>query len=201
MILQELIRNYVLYREVLKPLLVSWKDSLTTGYYKEFAYNSSSGLLLALNKAKSLGDGEELGWDISDEYEAKSVTQITGTHTITVQRFLLQHEYDLVDQNEIRLKRNGASNYTHIVLGSTHVQEYVMKSSKTISALSSLALKLIPSGSSQGQFFTTGYESKQINSFLFETHEKREYLGEFSLTHEETPLMCQLEGGEQREIY
>ena len=78
MILQELIRNFILYREVLKPVLKSWKDSLATGQYKEIADNTSTLFSLALNKAKVLDDGEELGWDISDDYEEKFLSRPRG---------------------------------------------------------------------------------------------------------------------------
>ena len=61
MILQDLIRNYILYREVLRPMLKAWKASFTAGYYRGIGVSFSSDLNLALNKAKTLGDGEELG--------------------------------------------------------------------------------------------------------------------------------------------
>src|SRR6266404_5944042 len=83
MILQELIRNFILYRVVVRPMLVSWKESLTTNYYREITGNSSSELILALQSMQRGGGGEELGWDISDEYEEMSLAQASGTHTIT----------------------------------------------------------------------------------------------------------------------
>src|SRR5579872_3093991 len=104
MILQELIRNFILYRQVLRPLLQSWTQSFLTGYYREVIGLSSSDLNLILNKAKALDDGEELGWDISDEYEAKSFDQASGTLTITSFNRFIMSDFAVVHQTKSRLE-------------------------------------------------------------------------------------------------
>jgi hypothetical protein len=196
MILQDLIRNYILYRGVIRPILTAWKDSLTPSPYREIVPSLSPELKLDINKAKELGGGEELGWDISDDYEAMSLTKVSGTHTIT--DHIVSSMSDSGPFYEAQNKRITAlsSKIMHTVLidsssincfdgiGQTHVYSLVLDAKTTELSVA------------KTQCLTTGFESKQINSFLFETHEKREYLGEFSLTHEETYLIYLQKGGE-----
>jgi hypothetical protein len=192
MILQELIRNFILYREVVKPMLSSWRDSLTTGYYKGIAGYSSSELIFALHTISARDGGEELGWDISDDYEAMSLTQISGTRTITDKHIIFQ------DKAEARTSWHAAllSRKIPSMLTSAGSHEKTIDTGKTNSLSYEPSQEIIILATKRVKISTTGSESKQIKSFLItETHEKREYLGEFSLTHEETPLYAFSERG------
>ena len=192
MILQELIRNFILYREVVKPMFVSWKDSFAASYSKEIAGDSSSELIFALQSIKGGGDGEELGWDISDEYEEMSLTQVSGTRTITDKHIIHQKMPEPENFN----RTASVSRKISIVLKVPKASENIVDIVKTrIFTVTSSANKVIL-GTEEKTNATTGFESKQIKSFLIsETHEKREYLGEFSLTHEETQLFAFSERG------
>jgi len=201
MILQEFIRNYILYREVLKPILGSWKESLVLSYSKESFILSSTLFNLALNKGNTLGGGEELGWDISDEYEAMAPTKTTGTNTITDYKDVLVMISDLFVRQEYFSETALVSKEVVIVLTNSTVNENAVDPGKTSSQTIISDTNFEVLRKSQTRVATTGCESKQINSFLFETHEKREYLGEFSLTHEETPLMYIQKGGGYHDIY
>jgi len=201
MILQEFIRNYILYREVLKPILGSWKESLVLSYSKESFILSSTLFNLALNKGNTLGGGEELGWDISDEYEAMAPTKTTGTNTITDYKDVLVMISDLFVRQEYFSETALVSKEVVIVLTNSMVNENAVDPGKTSSQTIISDTNFEVLRKSQTRVATTGCESKQINSFLFETHEKREYLGEFSLTHEETPLMYIQKGGGYHDIY
>lgn len=204
MILQELIRNYVLYREVLKPILTSWRDSLAASYYNEINRMPLSELSFSINKAKVLvdgGDGEELGWDISDEYEAMSINKISGSRTITKHIISSISSFDLLVNVENNYMRALPSKDMCIVLADDLMSKQAAMTSKTYNRDNLLSSNSLLLGTPEGISATTGYANQQINSFLFETHEKREYLGEFSLTHEETPLMVYQEGGENHDAY
>jgi len=201
MILQELIRNWILYREVLKPILGSWKDSLRAGYSKEIFLTSSSELNLALINAKGIRDGGELGWDTSDEYHTSSLNRISGTHTITKYAAHPMHGTELLEWPTATCDSALISKGGCILLRGNLVDEKTANKGKTSSSISASYIDFSNLALEMTGDTTTGFESKQINTFLIETHEKREYLGEFSLTHEETPLMYQLEGGEYSDFY
>jgi hypothetical protein len=202
MILQELIRNFILYREVVRPMLASWKDSFAAGYYREIASISSHELNMAINKVKALGDGEELGWDISDEYEATSVSQISGTRTITDSLTHPTYHFAIFNEAKMTFGSASVSKEIYIVLTSERLGNQAVKSGKTFTGEYISNSNVISLATLQNIYATTGYANQQINSILIsETHEKREYLGEFSLTHEETPLMNFAEGGVYHEAY
>jgi len=192
MILQEFIRNFILYREVVRPVLSSWKDSLAGGYYKEIAGNTSSELVFALHNIMMCGDGEELGWDISDDYEAISLTGVSGTRTITDKHIIIQNR----SEAEIFWETASVSKKISIMLTKAEIDEEIEGIGKTNNLTYASSEKNVILGMDKFTTTTTGFESKQIKSFLIsETHEKREYLGEFSLTHEETPLFAISERG------
>jgi hypothetical protein len=189
MILQELLRNYIVYREVLKPLFESWKESFAVGQYKEVTGYSSSELNLALNKAKTLRDGEEFGWDISDEEDARSLSHITGTRTIASGNAVVWRDSDVFYEEGSSKILASAGRDAYVVLRYDQVSEYAVEIGKTYTHHFFLGTEFLMQNASKISGTTTGYESKQINFILSrETHEKREYLGEFSLTHEEIPL-------------
>ncbi len=200
MILQELIRNFILYRHVVRPILSSWKDSFMSGYYREVTGITSTELALVLNNVRLMSDGEELGWDISDEYEAKSVTHISGSRTITNHKRLSMNEDDLFYEADVYFGSASLSKDDYVVLVDTRWYDRPVNSIKTDSATTILYAESITLGTQKTIVTTTGFANQQINSFLFETHEKREYLGEFSLTHEEIPLLYHLKGGEYHDI-
>ena len=201
MILQDLIRNYVLYRGVLKPLLVSWKEALSAGYQREIVGGTSFLPFLALNRRESLGDGEEMGWDISDEYDLSLLAKISGTRTITDYIKHSMRGFEVFYQRGASLGASLSGNSECIVLRGSMIEDNAVSITKTSSQTSISTEDFGDSATSHTINKTTGYDKQQINSFLFETHEKREYLGEFSLTHEETPLLYQLGGGEYHDIY
>jgi hypothetical protein len=202
MILQELLRNYILYREVLRPLIKSWSASLTTVYPRHLSLITSQKASVASNLNLNVSDqASETRFNTSIS-ESISLTKMTGTHTITSHEEYVMTEYELL----YKLKNKNISaltgNRVHIVLRNDSSSELAAKTRKTrsqslLSSIDNLNQKISKTVSA-----TTGYESKQLNTFLsLETHEKREYLGEFSLTHEETPLLLiSKEGGEYHDI-
>ena len=95
-----------------------------------------------------------------------------------------------------------SSKQISIVLTHNRSAEFAANIGKTSYQYYDSDVIYIFSGTAKTIITTTGFESKQINLLLiFETHEKREYLGEFSLTHEETPLLNFAEGGEHHDSY
>lgn len=191
MILQELIRNFILYREVVKPMVFSWKDSFTTKYQREIAGNQSFELISALQTIKARGGGEELGWDISDDYERMAVAKTAGTHTITDKHRVLYNK----SEAGVFWETASISKKMSILLRDNRMSEKAAKIGKMIQATFVSTGHVVILATKELTSTTTGFESKQIKSLLItEIHEKREYLGEFSLPHEETPLMTYLEG-------
>src|SRR6266568_2711381 len=200
MILQELLRNIVLYKGVIRPVLQSWKESLVAVYLKPpylSAYQRTS-----FSHFEAREDRFRAGANTQNSliYFTFSLPDQTGTRTISYA--------DLISVNNSAIKREErvsklalTSNILLTVLTDDLVDECAVRVGKTYlhSLLSST--ELLNKSISQSRNVTTGCIYKETYFFLsLETHEKREYLGEFSLTHEETPKMHFKEGGEQHDI-
>ena len=139
----------------------------------------------------------EKNWDISDEYEAMSLTHVSGTRTITTHEMISTTERGLLYKQKRKNVCALPGNYARIVLMGNQVDDCIAGIGKTSTQSLILPAKKESLNLAQTYSLTTGYESKQINFYLIsETHEKREYLGEFSLTHEETQLFSFKEGGD-----
>lgn len=188
MILQELLRSTVLYKGVVRPLVQTWTDSVVSRYSKQ-------NLLLPYQTASlsSFDDSLPLKEAVVDETSmmlgmSLSLSEITGTRTISSQIAFSNSKQAISNNRDVMLVC-GPINERIAELGKTHYRaypEYV----DLRSGSSSLVV-----GS------TTGYYTEQIYFYLIsETHERREYLGEFSLTHEENHLLYLKEGGDRHGI-
>lgn len=173
MILQELLRNIVLYRGVLKPFFHSWSDTISTHYLKRHSSVSS----LKISSAK---------------FEAKKVFllvtlgnhETTGTCTMSY----------LSLRNVSKSKTGNDVGIPLVVIGA---YENTVKTAKTYSQ-SFLSESILPiTVLTRKNERTTGFATERSYTFLItETHEKRESLGGFPLTRDETHLMFYKRGGE-----
>jgi hypothetical protein len=180
MILQDLIRNVFLYKGVIKPFLKSWKENLIAP--------SSASLSLFENNLASFGILKTFQGPFPSRIEAAIAKKAVsaefnsrlGTHTIVITKAIsLQYLSSEIVIRIMEVVTNGSTIITMLMNDEVHKQ--VVTATKTMTEQLTKDKNL-----------TTGFANLTISSFLFhETHEKREYLGEFSLHHEEALLMYQ----------
>jgi hypothetical protein len=167
MILQDIIRNVVLYNGVIDPYLKSVKEyvlSLFISSYKQ------PGELLSYYHGYSTN---KTVFFASDSF--------TGTLTIPNSERLLLDNFKPVAKSLISTLKVSSNS-----LMSMLVSESVANSSKTYSVTMSSRINSFTKDVVSGQEITTGSYFEYTSLFFScETHEKREYLGEFSLPHEE----------------
>jgi hypothetical protein len=177
MILQELIRNIVLYKGFIQPLLQTVKDNavyIYTTTSNKFAVSQ----LLVIKKKARIGEFEAISSYIT-VFVPLSV--ITGTPTLPSHHKLIQ-----VDSNRDQIYETRSlsldSNTTITMLISENVDMTAQTSSLSVPTRT----QFISSTLIINETLTTGFFVRHtILYFSHETHEKREYLGEFSLPHEE----------------
>ncbi|HVA96369.1 MAG TPA: hypothetical protein VND99_01820 [Candidatus Acidoferrales bacterium] len=188
MILQELLRNIVLYKGVVKPLLQTWTDSLRGMYARQKYFASFSKALIDHSEAEIQPFIADWGYYTQPHKSKFSLSNTTGTHTMSYIDLIAKH-------------KSLAGNDFMVVLTDGLVDEGVERTSKTYYQTVATTGKLSVLISSFTACVTTGHLVEDIYAHLVpETHGKREYLGEFSLTHEETQLLYLKEGGEYHGI-
>jgi hypothetical protein len=170
MILQDLIRNIVLYNGVIDPYLQ---------YVKEYVFS----LLNSSNRQNI---------NVADAFRAYSQRNrivfissfVTGTHTTSyVEKTLLD------DSSTIHLEKCITLNYSSNVMLTMPTDKGTVKSNKTQSQVNSSSIVYTQNQTGTYVESTTGSFNEKPNLFFsHETHEKREYLGEFSLPHEEIQI-------------
>ncbi len=194
MLLQELLKNIILYKGIVKPIMQSWSDGLIVEYTNQLYLLGCLSILSSLNEAKMTSG--MLG------YEAKSleisfenaIAESTGTRTIS--------DFSTVSNTsqagKFSLGKASFGNSLIAMLSNGQIDENAVKTGKTYLQTHPLLVIQLQSDSTKTISTTTGLLSNKLCFFLSrETHEKREYLGEFSLTHEETHLLVAFkEGGE-----
>ena len=200
MILQDLIRNYMMYREVLQPLFESWTEPWIGDSPKKLPLTPFYKLNFASSKARNARATKSLDWEFPDHSRELLLTQISGTRTIsTVKRCRILSDGQSFEA-QIEKAPASPSRETHMLLTDHRVNEFIVDIGKTSNKTHILSVEKTESSLQKTVNATTGYESKQINFFLIpETHEKREYLGEFSLTHEAIHLCSSKKGGEHHD--
>ena len=161
MILQDLIRNIVLYKGFINPFLQSVID-----------------YVLQLKSVSKASHDEGLAFKSVKIDEIQSLVRLTGTHTIPGGKVIGLAAEDRAQT--LYSAANGNVTVTLLVDESLDVsaQTYLQAS---FAARDSFQSRTIPMGK-----VTTGFFIENTYFVLSrETHEKREYLGEFSLSHEE----------------
>lgn len=200
MFLQDLIRNVVIYKGVMRPFIESWREHLMTAYMKQnphYAYQISD---FPLPKPKKQKPRFSLYCNTDLKLSKVSLFEQSGTRTITNMRLLANDNFNIY-QGKASHRYNATSNNIITVLTDAVYDEDIVLSNKTEHIYAQTTTDFVILSSLHTYSATTGFTRKNINTFLsLETHEKREYLGEFSLTHEETPLMYLKRGGEEHEI-
>ena len=159
MILQEVIRNIVLYNAFIKPWLKSVSEYLLAGKSKVALYEANS-----FNKLLVF-----------------PLTTVTGTHTIAYKEIVSQNFFE---RRNTAMTRDSALNGNGSI--GVLMEEDAVGSSKSGLSAESLRINFSASSYPITATATTGFIFE--NTYLFfshETHEQREYLGEFSLPHEE----------------
>ena len=177
MILQELIRNIVLYKGFIQPLIQAVKENavhIYTSTSNKFAVSQ----LLAIKKNARVGNYEAVS-----SYIMVSVplALTTGTRTIPSRHKLIQTDSNRDQMYETR-SSSLDSNTTITMLMSESIDI------TTQTSLSSIPVRtqFISATLITNETVTTGFFTRHtLLYFSHETHEKREYLGEFSLPHEE----------------
>ena len=186
MILQELIRNIVVYKGVIKPVLLLWKESLLvrynslaqSGFYKKGASEFTKTKMVAPNMSI---------------LKIISLSNITGTRTIPLQRKITKDNFSLLLSKRIFKSALTGSSVSSVLID-TRMDEDIAATSKTIFQSQIARLSFLPQVSKQKSISTTGFTIETTYYFSFrKTHEERELLGGFSLTHERNQLMSTLE--------
>ncbi len=159
MILQEIIRNIFLYNGLIEPWLQLVKEAL---------FSQNDGVL---------------------SFEANSLNKIslfprvaqTGTHTITEKKIALSSYFER--ETFCITKKSASTGNTVISLLAT---ENIVELGRNSFSTNISSMNFLNDSHSVMLTTTTGFfiENTQL-FFSHETHEKREYLGEFSLLHEE----------------
>ena len=170
MILQELLRNIVTYKEVIKPYIDIWKEAIELRYGFFNTHISTTNSRNEVVKASVL--------------EAISVSKITGTRTIQTLESLSQEHY-LGKQTKEKINSATVGNNIVTMLMGDSVCDDVVMTSRTISFTTEICL-----GEARKKDVTRGGVT---TGFIFEkhkiTHEERELLGGFSLSHERHSLL------------
>ena len=191
MILQELLRNIVLYRSLINPLLQLVKENMFTLWKLPYAPQESD---LKLIKRQTWVEAKKNGEHISQVSDL-SLFNISKTNTIPMQIYqCVNYKSRIVKEKEQYTAT--ISRFDMFVLGNDRDSEWPMESTKTILSINVLCLNFLSLASGVLSGTTTGLTfEKCILYFSHETHEKREYLGEFSLTHEEIQFNSMKERG------
>jgi hypothetical protein len=188
MILQELLKNIVFYKDLIKPILRTWTESLYASYSKSKYRYLHQNAKLNLPEPERASNKAVSGKEMVDSACSLMNSEMTGTLTMSY--------FDATNQNEITIGNIAVS-----MLVQAMIYEYAVKSGKTRSRMCIANNKVISNTTVKTLESTTGYTKKEVNPFLItKTHEEREYLGEFSLTHEEVRLSKLKEGGEYHGI-
>jgi len=171
MILQELLRNIVLYRGVVKPVLQAWKESLFLRYIR---LTPQLVIKNHIQEAVSL--------------EAVSHAFLTGTLTIP---FYIVAVVESIILNQAKQRTISATvgNDKCTVLMGGGVAEKAVTSSITDYFCYSLGMDKFSPVRTIQRDLTTGFIIENLYLYLSETHEERELLGGFSLSHEGNPLL------------
>jgi len=170
MILQDLIRNILLYNGVIDPYIQSVKGYVFSFLASSIRQNNNiSSVLRAYNP---------------EERAICLPSSITGTCTTsyTENVFSVNSQTFYGVHNEIQYRDSS-------IAIAMPVDENIVNSSKTHSRTDSSSLIYTHNQTGTYVESTTGFYTEKPNLFFsHETHEKREYLGEFSLPHEEIQL-------------
>lgn len=188
------------YREVLKPLFESWTEPWIGDSPKKLPLTPFYKLNFASNKARNERATKSLDWEFPDSSGELLLIQISGTRTIsTVKRCRILSDAQSLEAETQKMPAL-LSRETHALLADHRVNEFIADIGKTSNRTHILSIEKTESSLLKTVNATTGYENKQINFFLIpETHEKREYLGEFSLTHEAIHVCSSKKGGEHHD--
>jgi len=164
MFLQELLRNIVTYKGVIKPYIAVWKEALV------LRYGTTSTQVVINNKAVT-----------ASIVEAISISHITGTLTIPTHMMSFSRRDLSKEGRTMALVGNNICT----VLIKNEVGEYAVSTGKTLSLNNEIfsGEAIVSNDSSRNS--TIGFTiEKQYLFLLPETHGKRELLGGFSLSHE-----------------
>lgn len=178
MILQELLRNIVLYRGVFTPLFISWKEYLLSASLGKYKFLEDASALQPFTKPFQTLFLPIAKNTMSQKNVLSFLKERVETHTITFAKaFSIEYLPSETIITAMKLAMDSNS-FISVLMGSSD-GKYAVTTTKTEVSLF---------GSSSN--ITTGFVFEKIGSFLFhETHERREYLGEFSLLHEEIHLL------------
>jgi hypothetical protein len=162
MILQEIIRNIVLYNGLVEPWLRLVKETI---------FSQNDGIL---------------------PFEANSLNKIslfprialTGTHTITEKNVVLSSYFEREIPHVTKISASTGNTFVSLL-----VTESIVELGRSNFSMNTSNINFLNDSHSVLSTITTGFfiENTQL-FFSHETHEKREYLGEFSLPHEEILL-------------
>jgi len=197
MILQDLLRNIVLYKGIIRPYVQSWREYLLSAFalqnhQKNVKYTPDYSFEAQQESLERNGITLILqGNDYS------SLSNITGTRTIsknetdsTVDLCLHQPSHTIMSAT--------ISNNRPVVLVGSLVNDYIAVTGKSFLSADTVIAIIPRPGSIITKALTTGFTFANICSFLFfETREKGGSLGERSLPHGETLLLYSKEGGDQ----
>ncbi|HSX08583.1 MAG TPA: hypothetical protein VLF93_00335 [Candidatus Saccharimonadales bacterium] len=169
MILQELIRNIVMYNGVINPVLQSVKESILS-------------FISAARREQALGVTSQ-GYS-SQKLELYTHELLSGTRTIPNREVIIIDSFREVKKVLLDMPKIDSNTIFSMLMG-----EEIEEPSKTSSATMSVGAVLEDRK-------TTGFLTEYtLIYFSRETHEGREYLGEFSLSHEENQLNSPIERG------
>jgi len=162
MLLQEIIRNIFLYNGLIEPWIKSVKEDRTLRKKKVVYPEANSSIKVSL----------------------VPLISATGTRTITKRNI---HSLYYFKTEKANMTENSASIGNNII--SMLATENIAELGKNSFSTSVSSINLLNDSYSAMSVTTTGFfiENTQL-FFSHETHEKREYLGEFSLLHEENLL-------------
>jgi hypothetical protein len=200
MLLQELIRNFALYKGVMKPFIESWKDSLVTLYTKQnyqYAYQIEE---MPIPKSKK--NRSRLSVYFKNALNISEFSLSDGTGTLTI-AYVKSTNYDIFWLDGVENGREFAvtGNTVITMLIDGPCIDNLVISDKTLLFDTYTGTEYFHLSSLNTYSITTGFTTKNVCSMLIsETHERREYLGEFLLPHEENPLLYQKKGGGKHEI-
>lgn len=163
MILQELIRNIVLYNEFIKPYIRSVKDHVLS--FDRFSYR------------RTLQNFAKHQLYLPQKTAFSSFSAMTGTQNISTEKCIVSDQIKDIDRDT---QRNSSS------IISMLIQKKVVILGKTHFSTECTSLDAVEKQTITVSKTTTGLIIAYTQIFFSrETHEKREYLGEFSLPHEE----------------
>lgn len=194
MILQDLIRNIVLYKGIIRPFLQSWKESLLLVTYR---VSPSVAPVNTQTRKKRVMQPRVRRVNASshlDKFIYRLTKEITSLNTITAHKIVLSEDFSFSSLNiSTEIVTLNSRSFT-LLLEGNDLKEQAIMTSKTVVSATDSAVIFVSEKASNSTCSTTGFDTEKISSFLFhETHERREYLGEFSLPHEEIHLMYRKE--------